>query len=134
MPLVRAALTRASRVMLPTYCVFFAWVGINYLLTPLHRLRETPGLRYLDDALDLRAVGLVLCAAALLMLIALVSEIRDLCTFTLLLAFGCFFCLLVAFLAASIFGHASPSAGAWPFLGTAATFASYRSVTAHEAN
>lgn len=134
MPLIRANITRASRIMLPVYVIFFAWVGINYVITPKHRLLESPALRYLDDVLDLRSVGLVLCAASVMMLVALLSRSRDLSRYALLLGLLCFVGLFVAFVAAAVVGEASPSAGAWPFLGTAACLASYRSVTAREVN
>lgn len=132
MPLNKANMTVASRVMLPCYVLVFGWVGLNWLITPLHRLHESPGLQFLDTALDLRGVGILLITAALLIALALVTARRDLARFALILAGICMFALLVAFIVAPFLSSSSPSAGAWPFLGVCACLASYRSVTAYE--
>ena len=134
MPLTKENLTVASRIMLPTYVVVFAWLGLNYLLTSKTRLNKSPTLRYADMVVDIRALGILLLAAALIMLGALASRHRTAARYALLLAGTCFLILLGVFLAAMFRSEASPSAAAWPFLGAAACAASYRSVTIREAN
>lgn len=132
MPLNRANMTIASRIMLPAYVVVFAWIGLGWLVTPLERLTESPGLRYLNDTVGLRAIALVLVVAAFLIALALVRANRDTARYALTLAGFCFALLFAAFLAAPFFSNTPPSAGAWPFLGLAACRASYKSVTIHE--
>lgn len=132
MPLDRANMTRASRITLPTYVLFFGWVGLNYLITDLDRLDKSPTLRFVDDVLDLRTLGMVLTLASLLMLGALLTKRRDTARYALVLAGICFAILFAAFLAASLRAEASPSAAAWPMLGFVGCVASYRSITSHE--
>jgi peptidoglycan/LPS O-acetylase OafA/YrhL len=132
MPLDRANMTVASRIMLPAYVVAFSWIGLNWLITPLERLTESPGLRYLDMNFGLRALGLCLILAGLLIAVALATKRRDMARYALTLAGIGFALLLAAFLLAPFFSDTSPSAGAWPFLGLAACRASYKSVTVHE--
>lgn len=131
-PLDRANMTAASRVMLPAYVVFFSWVGITYLFTPRERLNDSPTLRYTNTVVDLRALGILLLAAGVLMLVALLTGSRDVSRYALTLAGICHAIIFVVFLFASIKAGASPAAAAWPFLGAAACTASYRSVTHHE--
>lgn len=132
MPLTRASVTVASRIMLPAYTIAFAWIGFNYLLTPLDRLTESPALRYLDAVVGLRAIGLLLVTAGALIALALMTSRRDMARYALVVAGICMGLLLVAFLVAPFLSQTSPSAGAWPFIGLAACRASYKSVTAYE--
>jgi hypothetical protein len=125
-------MTVASRIMLPTYVIVFTWIGGGWLLTPIDRLRATPGLAYLDDIVGLRAVSLLLLAAGLLIAAALVTGRRIVARYALTLAGFCFGLLFVALFAAPFFSDTSPAAGAWPFLGLAACRATYKSVTAYE--
>jgi hypothetical protein len=132
MPLDKQNMTVASRIMLPAYVLVFGWVGLNWLVTPLDRLHESPGLQFLDLMVNLRGVGLVLVIAGALIALALATTRRDMARYALILAGTCMSLLLVAFLIAPFFSSASPSAGAWPFLGVCACLASYRSVTVYE--
>lgn len=132
MPLDRENMTAASRIMLPAYVIFFAWVGVTYLLAPRDRLNDSPTLRYTDTVIDLRALGSLLLLSAALMLVALITHRRDASRYALTLAGICHAVIFVVFLFASIETNASPAAAAWPFLGLAACRASYRSVTINE--
>jgi apolipoprotein N-acyltransferase len=120
--------------MLRGLVVFFVWVAVGWFMTPLDTLRATPGLRYLDDIVGLRAISLLLIAAAFLIAAALRStqRARDMARYALVGAGICLGALLGALLIAPFFSDTSPSAGAWPFLGVVACRASYKSVTAHE--
>ncbi len=133
MPLTRDTMTTASRVTLPTYVIFFGWLGITYLLAPRDRLDESPALRYTDTVIDLRALGILLLGAGALMAYALVRHSRDTSRYALVVAGICHGIIFCAFLLATFYGDASPSAAAWPMLGLAACVASYRSVTSQEA-
>lgn len=129
MPLSWTNMTGPSRVMLPVYVVAFTWLGGGWLLTPLDTLRATPGLRYLDDRVGLRAISLLLLMAGLLIGAALISKRRDTARIALTIAGICFFLLLVALVIAPFFSDTSPSAGAWPLIGLGACRASYKAVT-----
>lgn len=133
MQLDRANMTRASRIMLPVYVVVFFWLGLNFTLTDKSRLAASPTLRYADNyVVNLRALGILLLFAALLLLIALLTKRRDAARYTLMVAGICFTILFFIFLTATFKAEASPSAAAWPFLGVAGCAASYRSITAYE--
>lgn len=125
-------MTAASRIMLPVYVIAFTWIGLNWLLTPLPRLTESPALNYLDMIVGLRALGALIFVAAGLIAAALITARRDMARYALILAGICLGLLLLTFLVAPFFSETSPSAGAWPFLGVAACRASYKSVTIYE--
>lgn len=132
MPLEKSSVTVASRVMLPRYVIFFAVVAGNYLLTPLGRLLESPGLAYADALMSLRIWAFMFLAAAVLMGLALLRRQRDWFRFALLVCRICMAVWTFVLIVAAVRGDASPTAWAWPWLIEGACKASYRSLTAHE--
>jgi hypothetical protein len=132
MPLDRAHVTVASRIMLPMYVVFFAVVGANYLTASMTRLQASPMLRYADRLMSIRVWGALFLGCALLMLAALIRHNRSLYRYGL---FVCFFSALTwtAVAIAGIFAEpVSYSAWAWPALVAAACMASNRSLAKGE--
>lgn len=135
MPLDRSHISPASWIMLPVYMVAFLWLGLNYMFTPLARLTASPTLDFVNGLLDLRALGFLLVCAGMFIGVALyLTHNRMLARYALIVAGLCFLVLLVAFVSASFRSEASPSAGAWPFIGLGASFATYQSVTKRQAN
>lgn len=128
MSLTRANVTTASRVMLPTYVLLFAWLGVNYLLTPATRLHESPALDYASAILPMRLWGGMFLAASLAMAGALVMQHRLAFRIALWVGLVCLVIWAAVFGLAAIFSTASPSAAAWPLFAAAACFASDRSL------
>lgn len=127
MPLTRANVTVASRIMLPTYCALFAVLGINYMTTG-RRLLESPALEYADRALPLPAWGAMFLAMSGVMVTALMMHERLWFRFALWLAIVCLLSWSLMFLAAAIWSDASPTACVWPLFAAVACFASDRSL------
>ena len=132
MPLDRAHVTRASRIMLPTYVVFFGMVGLNYLTTSRDTLLATPALAYVDRVMSLRAWGLLFLAAALLMVAALATRRRLLYRFALRLCALSMLLFTGATVAAACFSNATPFGWAYPALVVAACAASDWSLATRE--
>lgn len=131
MPLDRAHITAASRIMLPVYVVFFGVIGINFLASP-QRLAASPMLRYADHIMPLRVWGAMFFTCCILMLIALAFASRDLYRFALLMcAVSMLLWTLVAILGAFV-EPVSFSAWAWPGTIAAACLASNRSLVRRE--
>lgn len=132
MPLDRQHITVASRIMLPTYVLFFAVVGINFVAGTFGRASSSPMLRYADTIMDIRAWGSVFIACSLIMATALLTRNRMLYRYGLLL---CGISMTVWALVAIIGIFAEPvsySAWAWPGFVAAACAASNRSLAAGE--
>lgn len=133
MSLHRHEVTPASRIMLPAYALFFGWIGLSHVTTPLPRLLLTPGLRYPHDTVDLRAWGFIFLFVSLTLVYAMIrpgsSRARPAASYVLLLAAIVMGIWMVSLIAASIFGEASLGAGAYAFLPSAACYASYRAIT-----
>lgn len=132
MPLDRTTVTVASRIMLPVYVVFFTLLGLTYLLTPIGRLVESPGLAYADGFLTLRGWGALFLAAAAVMAAALVRHERDWFRAALFFCAVCMAFFAAVLLWAGLHGEASFAAWSWPGIVVAACFASYRSLTTGE--
>lgn len=131
MPLDRQHITAASRVMLPTYVVFFGVVGVNFIASP-HRLAASPMLRYADDVMSLRAWGGLFFGCCMLMVAAMAIGHRDLYRFALLMcAFSMVLWAVVAILGIFV-EPVSFSAWVWPATVAAACFASNRSLVRRE--
>ena len=120
MPLDRAHVTAASRVMLPTYPAFFGILGAGLVFTPTGRLTATPVFRYVDDHLldiHLWGVGFLLLAAAFAA--ALLTHRRRVYQLALGCAIG-WMSLWTVLAAASAAETGSFTAWAWPaFVGVA---------------
>lgn len=132
MPLTRATVTAASRVMLPSYPVLFTALGMNYLADS-GRLARSPGLAWIDAHLmPLPGWGLVFLIAATLMVAALLTHHR------LVYRLALWMCLLstAAFAAAMAgavaFGTASYTAPVWPAFVACCCWASERSLLTRE--
>lgn len=132
MPLDRDHVTRASRIMLPTYAAFFGILGTIYLAAPLAKLTASPGLAYADHLLSLRWWGALFLAAAVTMVAALVRRRREWFVAALFLCGLSMAVFSAAQVAAVTVGGASPGSPFWPGFVTAACVASYRSLTARE--
>lgn len=131
MPLTRDTVTAASRIMLPTYPVFFGLTGINYVVNA-DRLADSPGLRFLDSVIPMPGWGLLFLAAATLMVYALLQHRRVVYRYALWL------CLVASALFAGglafavIFGGASFSAPLWPAFVATCCWATERSLATRE--
>lgn len=125
--------TVASRIMLPIYVGFFTVISMNFAFANLNVLIKSPGLSYANDVMGLRAWALIFAAVVVFMVIALVGRNRDLFRYALILGALCMGLWAATMIAAILFGHASPSAFAWPLFVGAACVASNRSLLKGEA-
>lgn len=129
MPLNRATITVASRIMLPTYVAFFGVLGLNYLVTPTDRLTASPSLAYANSVMPLPSWGGAFLGVSILMAGALTSGRRT------LYRFGLLFCALTMTvwtgvnIAAVFATQASPAGWDWPLLVVCACVATYRSLS-----
>lgn len=132
MPLDRAHVTVASRIMLPTYPLFVGSVGLSMTLTPLDRLLETPAFAYAADLAPLRLWGAGFLAVAAILIAGLLVHRRS--TYVAGLAvmvtwMGGWTALLAL---SAINGDSSPSAWTWPAFVAVAGFATMSSLFARE--
>lgn len=74
-PLTPARVTVASRIMLPTYVVFSALLGLNYVFAPEHRLKN-PALTAARTVMPVEAWGLVFLILAAVMAVGMLSHNR----------------------------------------------------------
>lgn len=125
--LTRGEVTTASRIMLPTYVVLFAVIGVNYVATG-PRLVESPALEYADRFLPLPAWGGMFLAGAVVMVVALLMRVRLWFRFALWVGIVCLTIWAGLFVAAAVFSNASPSAWVWPAFAAVACFASNQSL------
>lgn len=88
MPLTRATMTAASRIMLPAYVAFTAWLGYQYLVDPTGRIARSHGLVYPRQVMGgtMAPWGWVFLGLAALMLVALIVKHRG--AFALALGMG----------------------------------------------
>jgi hypothetical protein len=126
-------MTVASRIMLPTYAIAYAILGLVYVLWPLEKLLSSPGLTYANGISSLRLWGWIFLAAAVLMAIALKIENRLLFRYALWLCIVCMGGWTAVFVFAAFAGTSSPAAPVLPALATVACFASDRSLLTREA-
>lgn len=131
-PLDRAHITAASRIMLPTYVVFFGVIGVNFLGGPSDRVVASPMLRYADQLMSIRAWGVLFLACCLLMVAALALRHRELYRWALLVCGLSMTVWALVAIAGAFTEPVSFSAWAWPALAAAACFASNRSLVKHE--
>lgn len=130
MPLRRATVTAASRIMLPTYPLFFAVVGLSLTLTG-DRLLATPGFRFADSLLPLEVFGVgYLLGALVLTLALLVDRASSRRTYQHALAAAMVWMLgwTGLMVAAAVEDLASFSAWVWPAFVARACWASYVSL------
>lgn len=132
MPLTRANVTVASRIMLPTYVAFFAALGLSYLFGPHAPLAASPALAFADDVMPLAAWGGVFLGCSVLMVFALVVHRRLLFRFALRMCALSMLVWAAILLLATLAGDASASAPAWSAFVATACLASDRSLAAGE--
>ena len=132
MPLTRTTVTAASRIMLPTYVIAFAWFGLSYLFGPKALLTSSPALAFADDVMPLRAWGGVFLFCALLMCAALLLGRRTLYRFALRMCGLSMIVWALIIAGAYLAGDVSASAPVWSAFIAVACFASDRSLAVRE--
>lgn len=133
MPLTRATVTRASRIMLPIYPIFSGWLGGNYLFTPRSRLVGTPVLKLADSYAPMPVWGALFLAVAVVLTFALVAERRFVYELALV-TLAAMLLIWTAVFTVAIFTipGSSPAGPAWPLLGIAACAATIRTLDTRE--
>ena len=131
MTLTRDNVTAASRVMLPTYVIFFAAVGVNYIGAN-GTADATPALAFVGNVMPLPAWGVMFLGCAALMAAALLRGRRLLYRFALRMCALSMALWAVAVIAASISGDATPLAAVWAGFVARACLATDRSLAVGE--
>lgn len=132
MPLDRTHVTVASRVMLPTYPLFFTAFGLTLLLTPRPVMQATPSFRYAANIMPLHTWGTLLVAVALLQTVALLINRREWFMGSLGVALASMLVWTAVFTLAAIYGGAPWSAPVWPGFVAIGCWASLRSLSTRE--
>jgi hypothetical protein len=131
MTLTRHNVTAASRIMLPTYIVFFAALGVNYIGAN-GTADASPALAFANALMPLPVWGATFLVCSALMAAALVSHRRLLYRFALRFCAVSMLFWAVVIAAASIAGDATPLAAVWAGFVATACLASDRSLAAGE--
>lgn len=132
MPLTRTNITAASRVMLPTYALFFGAVGLSLVATPQARLHRTPAFEYADRWVDLTLWGTGYLAVAVALVLALALRNRRGYRTALAAGFVWMIGWAILTLLAAFNGAATYSAWIWPAFIAVACWASLVSLAAGE--
>lgn len=137
MVLQRKRVTVASRVMLPTYVLFFTYLAANYTITPRERLVEaSAALGYADMLLPMPVWGLIFAANAVAMAASMVLGKRahsgEVFVFALWVGIVTLAIYALVFAFAAFNNEASPGAIAWPMFVATACYATQRSLNAAE--
>lgn len=130
--LSRTTVTAASRIMLPTYVAFFAVVGLAMILTPQHRLHQTPAFAAADRVADLDLWGAGYTAIAAAMLLALVIARRSIYRAALAVAIVWMLAWACVTVTAAFHDLGGFAAWAWPAFVARACWASLVSLTTGE--
>lgn len=85
MPLTRATVTAASRIMLPAYVIHATWFGLVYFLDPQGRVSRNPSLTAARVMLPMWAWGLLFLGLAVMMVVAMASHRRNLEVYALMI-------------------------------------------------
>lgn len=133
MPLDRAHVTVASRVMLPAYPVLAGVLGAGFLLTPERVLLETPIYRTMAGLMPLHFWGAGLLLIGAVQVIALLAMRRQTYGFTLGLMAVWMAAWSVVCVVSYFRGEASPVAWVWPAFALCACWATQLSLAAREA-
>ncbi|MBS45283.1 MAG: hypothetical protein CMH83_19365 [Nocardioides sp.] len=132
MPLTRATITLASRVLLPSFPALATVLGGVWILTPRPELRATPFYAGLDDLVPLDAWGVAFVAIAATQIAALLAHSRKAYEWTLaVLAVWLLVIGAVGFWFA-LNSNASFIAPAWHWFGALACVATALSLDARE--
>jgi hypothetical protein len=117
--------------MLPTYVIFFAALGVNYLVAD-ETAMQSPALRFADAVMPLPAWGALFLACAAIMALALILARRILYRWALRMCgmSMVFWAVVIAW--ASFDGDATPLAAIWSAFVAAACYASDRSLANRE--
>jgi hypothetical protein len=131
MTLTRDTVTAASRIMLPTYVVFFAVLGANYLIAD-GTADASPALAFADALMPLPVWGCMFLACSTLMAAALVSKKRLLYRWALRMCAisMVFWACVIGY--ASLSGDATPLAAVWAAFVAVACYATDRSLATGE--
>lgn len=132
MTLTRQNVTAASRIMLPTYVIFFAWLGLSYIFGPDAPLTAAPALAFADALMPLVVWGWLFVACAVVMTAALLLHLRLMFRFALRMCGLSMLAWAVVILLATLAGEASLSACAWSAFVATACWASDRSLAVRE--
>lgn len=127
MPLDRAHLNGALRVMVPAFVIFFGAIGLNFAINPA-RLGLTPMLHYADQLMPLPAWGGLFLGCSIIMAVAMVRRDRDTYRFGLLVCFLSMGLWTGVAILGAFVQPVSFSAWAWPALIAAACYATNRSL------
>ena len=131
MPLDREHITAASRIMLPTYVVFFATLGVNYVIADTSSLNN-PVLDYVDDVMPLPVWGCLFLFCSFVMVSAMATRRRALYRWALrMCGLSMLFWATVIFLA-TLAGDASLFSAVWSLFVATACLASDRSLARQE--
>lgn len=128
MPLTRATVTAASRIMLPCYPALAAWIGLAYLFGDPSRT-NTPSFQVARDLMPMRGWGCVFLAIAVLLLVGYALRSRDVTVFVLSMATVAYLMWAAFFVWALLTApDASLVAPAWPLFSALACTASATSI------
>jgi hypothetical protein len=129
MPLDRAHVTVASRVMLPVYAVVSGYIGLCYILSPDARLRGA-SLAVARMLLPMPVWGLLALLLSASVVLAILTRSRSLAVGSLCMGAGAYF-VWGCFYAISIWIDPSASVVSpiWPLLASAAHIASALSLS-----
>lgn len=132
MTLDRANVTRASRVMLPAYPLFFTAFSLALLLTPPEVMRATPSFRTAAGIMPLQTWGIILLGVALFQFAALAVRRRTMYLAALSVGLVCMGLWALVFAYAAARGGAPWSAPIWPAFIAVACYATMRSLESRE--
>jgi hypothetical protein len=132
MPLTRANVTVASRLMLPTYPILSGLVGLNYLVATDRLLAAGVFYRVADQIVPLQVWGTVFLVVAAIQVIALVSRSRLGYEVGLTVMAGSMMTWALVGLAAAVRSGGSYTATLWPAFVVVACVASFRSLNTGE--
>jgi hypothetical protein len=132
MPLDKAHVTRASRIMLPAYPIFFLAFGLGLLLTPTRVMLATPSFRTAADIMPLPTWGAILVGVAAFQAFALGGRRRSTYLAALGVGLVCMVGWVLIFAWAAFQGGAPWTAPMWPAFVAVACVASMVSLEARE--
>jgi uncharacterized membrane protein len=132
MPLNRATITVASRVMLPTYPILAAGVGLNYLIASDRLLDAGVFYQVADSIVPLEFWGAAFLLVAIVMVVALLTRSRLGYELSLALMAGAMLVWATVGLLAAIHNGGSYTAALWPGFVIMACVASFMSLNERE--
>lgn len=131
MSLDRQNVTAASRIMLPTYVVFFGVLGVNYLIAD-DTAAANPALVFANAMMPLPVWGALFIICSCGMAGALATKRRLPYRFALRICAGAMGLWAIVILLASLAGDATPFAACWAAFVAVACMASDKSLATGE--